>query len=80
MQRIAVARKPQALPREAPASRRLLKDSEVEAQYGISRFTLRADRIHARKFKFIKIGGGVYYRIEDIESTLNTHVIAGNIG
>ena len=80
MQRIAVARKPQVSEREAPVPRRLLKDYEVEAQYGISRFTLRADRIHARKFKFIKIGRSVYYRIEDIESTLNTHVIAGNIG
>ena len=80
MQRIEVARKPQVSEREAPVPRRLLKDIEVEAQYGISRFTLRADRIHARKFKFIKIGRSVYYRIEDIESTLNTHVIAGNIG
>ena len=80
MQRTAVARKPQVSEREAPVPRRLLKDYEVEAQYGISRFTLRADRIHARKFKFIKIGRSVYYRIEDIESTLNTHVIAGNIG
>ena len=80
MQRTAVARKPQVSERETPVPRRLLKDYEVEAQYGISRFTLRADRIHARKFKFIKIGRSVYYRIEDIESTLNTHVIAGNIG
>ena len=77
MQRIAVARKPQVSEREAPVPRRLLKDYEVEAQYGISRFTLRADRIHARKFKFIKIGRSVYYRIEDIEVMLDRHAIVG---
>ena len=77
MQRTAVARKPQVSEREAPVPRRLLKDIEVEAQYGISRFTLRADRIHARKFKFIKIGRSVYYRIEDIEMMLDQHAIVG---
>lgn len=57
--------------------RRLLKDYEVEAQYGISKFTLRADRIHERRFKFIKIGRSVYYRVEDIESVLNSHAVVG---
>ena len=80
MQRLAIARKAQVPIRETQVPRRLLKDYEVEAQYGISRFTLRADRIHAHKFKFIKIGRSVYYRIEDIESTRNTHIIAGNVG
>ena len=77
MQRIAVARKSQALGRETPVPRQLLKDYEVEAQYGISRFTLRADRIRARKFKFIKIGRSVFYRIEDIEMMLDQHAIVG---
>ena len=58
----------------------LLKDTEVEAQYGISRFTVRADRVRARKFKFIKIGRSVFYRIEDIETMLDSHVISGVIG
>ena len=55
--------------------RRLLRDYEVEAQYGISRFTLRADRTHERRFKFIKIGRSVYYRIEDIEKILESLVV-----
>ena len=66
--------------REERIPRRLLKDTEVEAQYGISRFTVRADRVRARKFKFIKIGRSVFYRIEDIETMLNSHVISGVIG
>ena len=78
MQRTAVARK--SIMREARIPRRLLKDTEVEAQYGISRFTLRADRVRARKFKFIKIGRSVFYRIEDIETMLDSHVISGVIG
>ncbi len=60
---------------QSTAARRLLKDYEVEAQYGISKFTLRADRIHERRFKYIKIGRSVYYRIEDIESMLDSHVV-----
>ncbi len=55
--------------------KRLLKDYEVEARYGISRFTLRADRTHERRFKFIKTGRSVYYRIEDIETMLERHVV-----
>ena len=49
----------------------------MEAQYGISRFTLRADRVHSRRFKFIKIGRSVYYRVEDIETMLNSLVVVG---
>jgi predicted DNA-binding transcriptional regulator AlpA len=60
---------------EATAAKRLLKDYEVEAQYGISKFTLRADRIHERRFKFIKIGRSVYYRIEDVETILGKHAV-----
>ena len=75
MHRTALARRSIAPTREEKVPRRLLKDTEVEAQYGISRFTLRADRIHARKFKFIKIGRSVYYRIEDIEMILDRHAI-----
>ena len=80
MQRTAVARKSITPMREERIPRRLLKDTEVEAQYGISRFTLRADRVRARKFKFIKIGRSVFYRIEDIETMLDSHVISGVIG
>jgi len=79
MQRTAVAKRSMTPIREAMVPRRLLKDTEVEAQYGISRFTLRADRVHARKFKFIKIGRSVYYRIEDIETMLDSHVITGAV-
>ena len=61
-------------------SQRLLKDTEVEAQYGISRFTLRADRVRARKFKFVKIGRSVFYRTEDIEKTLDQHAVTNPIG
>ena len=75
MHRTALARRSIAPTREEKVPHRLLKDTEVEAQYGISRFTLRADRIHARKFKFIKIGRSVYYRIEDIEMILDRHAI-----
>ena len=77
MHRTALARRSIAPTREEKVPHRLLKDTEVEAQYGISRFTLRADRIHARKFKFkfIKIGRSVYYRIEDIEIMLDRHAI-----
>ena len=78
MQRTAVARK--SIMREERIPRRLPKDTEVEAQYGISRFTFRADRVRARKFKFIKIGRSVFYRIEDIETMLDSHVISGVIG
>ena len=75
MQRNLAVRK--SLDAPPNVTRRLLKDYEVEARYGISRFTLRADRGHGRRFKFIKIGRSVYYRVEDIESTLDNHVIDG---
>ncbi len=72
MHRIAVLRKSASADTPVTTPRRLLRDYEVEAQYGISRFTLRADRIHERRFKFIKIGRSVYYRIEDIEKILDS--------
>jgi predicted DNA-binding transcriptional regulator AlpA len=77
MQRNTAVRKSSDAPAPPRVTRRLLKDYEVEAQYGISRFTLRADRVHGRRFKFIKIGRSVYYRVEDIESVLDNHVIDG---
>ena len=72
MHRIAVVRKTYSEQKTNVAQTRLLRDYEVEAQYGISRFTLRADRTHERRFKFIKIGRSVYYRIEDIEKILDS--------
>ncbi len=72
MHRIATARKSARAEIPVATPRRLLRDYEVEAQYGISRFTLRADRLHERRFKFIKIGRSVYYRIEDIEKILDS--------
>lgn len=80
MQRTVVARKLSTPIRDMRIPRRLLKDTEVEAQYGISRFTLRADRVRARKFKFIKIGRSVFYRVEDIETILDSYVVSGAIG
>lgn len=77
MQRASVHKRSPNTYAESVAVRRLLKDYEVEAQYGISKFTLRADRIHERRFKFIKIGRSVYYRVEDIESVLNSHAVVG---
>jgi hypothetical protein len=77
MQRQAAAPKSASATSPPDRSRRLLKDYEVEAQYGISRFTLRADRVHGRRFKFIKIGRSVYYRIEDIETMLDSLVVIG---
>lgn len=74
MQRTLIS-KPRVNGTEATAAKRLLKDYEVEAQYGISKFTLRADRIHERRFKYIKIGRSVYYRVEDIESMLDRHAV-----
>lgn len=74
MQRTTIAKR-SVNSAEAAAAKRLLKDYEVEAQYGISKFTLRADRIHERRFKFIKIGRSVYYRIEDIETILDKHAV-----
>ena len=80
MQRTVVARKLSTPIQDMRIPRRLLKDTEVEAQYGISRFTLRADRVRARKFKFIKIGRSVFYRVEDIETILDSYVVSGAIG
>ena len=77
MQRYAVTRKSSSATAPLDVPRRLLKDYEVEAQYGISRFTLRADRVHGRRFKFIKIGRSVYYRVEDIETMLDSLVVIG---
>lgn len=74
MQRRLIA-KGSATGSQSTAARRLLKDFEVEAQYGLSKFTLRADRIHERRFKFIKIGRSVYYRVEDIESVLDRYAV-----
>jgi hypothetical protein len=79
MQRTATTKRSAIVDREPVAPKRLLKDYEVEAQYGISRFTLRADRIHARRFKFIKIGRSVYYRVEDIEMMLDNHSVAAMV-
>lgn len=77
MQRTSTVVKLIAPSTDASGSKRLLKDYEVEARYGISRFTLRADRIHDRRFKFIKIGRSVFYRTEDIELMLDRHAIVG---
>ena len=74
MQRTTIVKRP-VNGNEAVAAKRLLKDYEVEAQYGISKFTLRADRIHERRFKYIKIGRSVYYRVEDIESILDRYAV-----
>jgi hypothetical protein len=43
---------------EAAAAKRLLKDYEVEAQYGISKFTLRPDRIHEQMHHAIQLTPG----------------------
>ena len=78
MHRIAVVRKTPREQKPSAMPRRLLRDYEVEAQYGISRFTLRADRLHERRFKFIKIGRSVYYRIDDIEKILDSLAVVSD--
>ncbi len=61
-------------------AQRLFKDTEVEAQYGISRFTLRADRVRARRIRFVKIGRSVFYRTDDIEKMLDQYAVANPTG
>ena len=56
----------------------MMLERGIEVSHGAIRlWTLKFDRVHGRRFKFIKIGRSIYYRVEDIESVLDNHVIDG---
>ncbi len=68
------ASKAQAKP-EATGVPKLLSESEVEKEYGLTRAWLRSKRFSREGPPFLKIGKMVRYRREDIESFLSDGLI-----
>ena len=52
----------------------LLTSKEVEANYKIPESTLRKYRVYGKGFKYVKIGGKILYRVEDIEEYIKNHI------
>ncbi len=51
----------------APSGKRTLRDVEVAARLGVSRFTVRSWRLKGTGPRFLKMGRAVRYRPEDVE-------------
>lgn len=57
--------------------RRLWKDYELSAETGIPVDTLRADRIHARRIPFLKLGRSVWYDLDAVLAALQQFRVGG---
>lgn len=52
---------------------KLMTPREVTEFYKISEGTLKKYRVYGKGFKYVKIGGKVFYKEEDIENYIAQH-------
>ncbi len=52
----------------------LITDEQFEATYGVSRKTLANWRVKGEGPRFVKIGGAVRYRAEDVTAWIDSRV------
>lgn len=55
--------------------KQFLTESEVSELTGLSIHTLRNHRFERRGFSYVKFGKSVRYRLEDINSRMESHLI-----
>ena len=55
---------------------RLMTPKEVMAFYKISEGTLRKYRVYGKGFKYVKIGGRIFYNPDDIEKHIQENTFS----
>jgi hypothetical protein len=53
---------------------KLLTPKEVELLYGLNPKTLRNERVLGKGLPFIKLNGRIFYRLQDIEKSIDQNI------